>query len=66
MNVLIQLIDAPHILEKVKGQIKEVCGFIELCLLIGIREYLILALNEDSCKQMILVHPNFEHLQSDN
>ena len=39
LNVLIQLIDTPHILGKVQGQIKEVCRLIELCLLIGTREY---------------------------
>ena len=37
--VLIQLIVTPHILGKVQGQIKEVCRLIELCLLIGTREY---------------------------
>ena len=37
--VLIQLIVTPHILEKVLGQIKEVCRLIEPCLLIGTREY---------------------------
>ena len=39
LNVLIQLINTPHILEKVQGQIKEVCRLIEPCLLIGTREY---------------------------
>ena len=39
--VLIQLIVTPHILGKVKGQIKEVCQLIEPCLLIGTREYVI-------------------------
>merc|ERR1719268_790624 len=39
--VLIQLIVTPHILEKVQGQIKEVCQLIEPCLLIGTREYLL-------------------------
>ena len=29
----------PHILEKVQGQIKEMCQLIEPCLLIGTREY---------------------------
>ena len=37
--VLIRLIVTPHVLEKVQGQIKEVCGLKELCLLIGTREY---------------------------
>ena len=36
--VWIQLIVMPHILEKVQGQIKEVCRLIEPCLLIGTRE----------------------------
>ena len=36
---LIQLIVTPHILWKVQGQIKEVCGLIEPCLLISTREY---------------------------
>ena len=36
--VSIQLIVTPHILEKVQGQIKEVCRLIEPCLLIGTRE----------------------------
>ena len=35
--VLIQLV-MPHILEKVQGQIKEVCRLIEPCLPIGTRE----------------------------
>ena len=35
---LIQLVVTPHILGKVQGQIKEVCRFIEPCLLIGSRE----------------------------
>ena len=35
---------------KVQGQIEEVCRLIEPCLLFGTREYLILALNEDSYK----------------
>ena len=37
---MIQLIVTPHILEKVQGQIKEVCRLIEPCLLIGTREYM--------------------------
>ena len=37
--VLIQLIVMPHILEKVQGQIKEVCRLIVPCLLIGTRGY---------------------------
>ena len=41
--VLIQLIVTPHILGKVQGQIKEVCRLIEPCLLIGTREYMVLA-----------------------
>ena len=42
--VLIQLIVTPHILEKVQGQIKEVCQLIEPSLLIGTREYLLNAI----------------------
>ena len=41
LNILIQLIVTPHILGKVRGQIKEVCQLIEPCLLIGTREYII-------------------------
>ena len=37
--VLIQLIVTPHKLEKVQGQIREVCQLIEPCLLIGTKEY---------------------------
>ena len=36
----------PHILEKVKGQIKEMCQLIEPCLLIGTREYVVKMENE--------------------
>ena len=40
LNVLLQLVDTPHILEKVQGgQIKKVCRLIELCLLNETREY---------------------------
>ena len=41
--VLIQLIVTPHVLGKVQGQIKEMCRLIEPCLLIGTREYKVLA-----------------------
>ena len=40
LKVLIELIDTPHILRKVWGQIKEVCRLIKPCLLNGTREYL--------------------------
>ena len=36
--VLTQIIFTPHILEKIQGQIKEVCRLIDPCLLIGTRE----------------------------
>ena len=37
---LLQLIVTPNVLGKVQGQIKEMCGLIEPCLLIGTREYI--------------------------
>ena len=38
-RVLVQLIVTPHKLKKVQGPINEMCGSIELCLLIGTRKY---------------------------
>ena len=53
---LIQLIVTPNILGKVQGQIKEVCRLIELCLLIGTREYtlspILVLLSERHCESM--------------
>ena len=39
--VLIQLVVTPHNLEKIQGQLIEVCRLIGPCLLIGTREYLL-------------------------
>jgi len=41
LNVLIQIIDKPHILEKVQGLIKEVSRSREPCLINGTREYVV-------------------------
>ena len=39
LNILIQLIDTPHIFENVQGLIKELFQLIEPCLVIGTGEY---------------------------
>ena len=44
---MIQLIVTTHILEIIKGQIKEVCRLIEPCLLIGTRECYVVYLTVD-------------------